>query len=607
VIPPPAFELAAAGAAGIDPLVQDIGICLLVAGVLAVMFEKVRIPAIAALLAAGVAIGPVGLSVVHDQARIETIAHLGLTLLLFIIGLEINVRQLIQSGRTLIITGLVQVPLTIAVGAAVFFGLRTTGLHGVEDSYGAIYLAIACGFSSTLLVVKELQSRLELDTTTGRLSIAMLIFQDIWAIIILTLQPNFASPEIGPVVATFAGIVVVAAVGIATARYVLPHAFRIVAKMPELVVSVALAWCFGLGLFGAHLGAILHAVGVEVEVSVSLEMAALIAGATIASLPYAHEVVAKVTNLRDFFVTLFFVALGMGIPMPTGFGPILIAVVLAVVAMALRYLVFLPLLYATGAERRLAFVTSTRLAQVSEFCLVIVYIGQSLGHVTGEHVAIVIFSFVLTALVTPTLFAVSDRLYQRAGPFLTRLGIKPPPAPSSHRDSMHGGPSVVLVGFHRLASSLVHDLAKTHPHLLDRMVVIDFNVDLHPRLREEGIHVVYGDISNADTLKHAHIGDAEVILSTVPDDLLKGTSNIELARGLRKIAPRARIVVNAVSLKHAQAMYDAGADYVFSWRTETSRALVPAIEAALSGALVGFRDELKKAGLGLEEREEILD
>lgn len=607
MLPSPTFEIVAAGAAGIDPLVQDIGVCLLVSGLLAVVFERVRVPTIAALLAAGVAIGPVGLSVVNDRSRIETIAHLGLTLLLFVIGLEINVRSLLSSGKTLLTTGLLQVPLTIGAGALVFFGMQRAGVPGLEGTYGPLYLAIACGFSSTLLVVKELQSRLEGDTATGRLSVALLIFQDIWAIIILTLQPNLASPDIRPIAATFGGIAVVTTVGVVVARWVLPHAFRIVAKMPELVVSVALAWCFGLGLFGAHLGDVLHMVGVETEVSVSLEMAALIAGATIASLPYAHEVVAKVTNLRDFFVTLFFVALGMGIPVPNGVLPLVIAVVLAVVAMALRYFVFLPLLYTTGADRRLSFVTSTRLAQVSEFCLVIVYIGQSLGHVSGELVAIVIFAFVLTALVTPTLFRTSDALYTRVGPLLTTLGMKPPRDPSLHGEEGHEGPAIVFVGFHRLASSLLFDIERLHPHLLRRTVIIDFNVEIHAQLREKGVKVIYGDVANQDALKHAHLSDAELIVSTVPDDLLKGTSNADLARSLRKIAPKARIVVNAVRLTQAAAMYEAGADYVFSWRTETSRALLPAVEAALNGTLDGFREEIRRAGASLESRREVLE
>jgi len=597
------IPFAAAGGVGVDPLVQDIGICLLVAGVLSAIFEKLRVPSIAALLVAGVAIGPVGLSVVTDKARIETIAHLGLTLLLFVIGLEVNLRSLLASGRTILVTGAVQVPLTIAIGWLVFHGMKLAGI--VEPGYVPFYLAIACGFSSTLLVVKQLQARYQLDSASGRLAIAMLIFQDIWAIVILSIQPNFADPQIGPVAATFGGTAVVTTVAVVCARWVLPPAFRFVAKVPELVVSLALAWCFGLGLFGAHLGRALQAVGIHVEVSVSLEMAALVAGASVASLPYSHEVVTKVTNLRDFFVTLFFVALGMGIPVPTP-AALAVAALLAFVSVALRLIVFVPLLYVAGADRRLAVTTSTRLAQVSEFCLVIVYLGKNLGHVSADTVAAVIFAFVITALITPMLFGFAEHAEDRLAPLLSLLGMKPP-----SRASLHGGedahPRIVLLGFHRLASSILYDLAATHPELVRRVLVVDLNVALHEELRARGVRVVYGDVSSADTLKHAHLDAAEVIVSTVPDDLLKRTSNLKLAGVVRKIAPKAKVIVNAVRLSEANAMYVAGADYVFSWRTETSHGLMPAIEAMLEDRGDLFVEERKRAGRDVTERQELID
>ncbi len=604
---PSSIEVLTAGAAAIDPLVQDIGICVILAGALSVVFERLRIPAIAALLVAGVAVGPVGLSVVSDKARIETIAHLGLTLLLFVIGLEVNLRSLLASGRTLLVSGLLQVPLTIAAGYLAFLGLQRLGLQGMEGQYGALYLALACGFSSTLLVVKLLQSKLQLDSPSGRLCVALLIFQDVWAIIILALQPNFAKPDIRPLAATFGGIVVVAVVAVVFARYILPHAFRSVAKVPELVISVALAWCFGLGLFGAHLGSLLHRVGIDVQVSVSLEMAALIAGACIASLPYSHEVVAKVINLRDFFVTLFFVALGMGIPVPSGASTLILAATLALIAVVLRYAVFLPLLYIAGVDRRTSVMTSTRLAQVSEFCLVILYLGASLGHVTGEQVGVVIFAFVLTALITPSLFSIAEGLDRRAAPLLARLGMKAPTVQEPAGEDLHFRPRLALLGFHRLGSSLLHDISRDTPALLERTVVVDLNVALHDAIRSTGAHVLYGDIANPASLAHARIESAEIIISTVPDDLLKGTSNLALARQLRRLAPGATIIVNTLSPSSAAAMYAAGADYVFSMRTEASRGLLAAVHATLNGALPDFRETLRREGLDLVGRDEVFD
>ena len=156
-----------------------------------------------------------------------------------------------------------------------------------------------------------------------------------------------------------------------------------------------------------------------------MELGALVAGTTIASFPYAHEVVAKVGNLRDFFITLFFVALGMGIPAPEGAVVIVGALLLAIVAIGLRYLLFLPLFYVTGVDQRHAVTTSTKMAQVSEFALVITYLGLGLGHISETVGSMIIFAFVITAVATPGLFSASDPLHRAFGPFLSRVGLKP--------------------------------------------------------------------------------------------------------------------------------------------------------------------------------------
>lgn len=594
----------ALGAAAISPLVHDLGACLIAAALLAVVFERVRIPTIAALLAAGVAIGPVGLAVVKDQRSIETIANLGLTLLLFVIGLEVNVRSLMASGRTLLVSGALQVPLSIGLSLVVFLGVRAAGWSVLDGRYTPLYMAVACAFSSTLLVVKFLQQHLQLDTVSGRLSVGLLIFQDVWAIVILALQPSFDQPAAGPIALTFVGIIIVALVALAAARWLLPLAFRVVAPIPELLVTVALGWCFGLGLFGAHLGDALHLVGISTPISVSMEMGALIAGASIATFPYAYEVVARVGNLRDFFVTLFFVGLGMSIPVPDDPGVLLLALVVSAIAVAVRYVLFLPLLYLTGLDRRNALDVSTKLAQVSEFCLVIAYIGMQLGHLAQAQVSVIIFAFVITALVTPALFKASDRLYEMVRPLLAALGMKPPvdAAGQERSDDVR----LVLLGFHRLASALLHDLERFHADLLPHTVVIDLNVTHHAAIRDKGVQVIYGDISNQETLKHAHIDQAEVIVATIPDELLKGTSNAAIVRSVRALSPRAFILAGASRPSAVRPLLEAGADHAFVIPAEAAQGLLAAIYAALNGNLPSFIESYEQQHGRLVERTEIL-
>jgi Kef-type K+ transport system membrane component KefB len=596
--------LAAGG--GPAPLVAGIAVCFLAAAVLALVSGVLRLPSIAGFILAGLLVGPVGLGLVNDREAIETIAGLGLVLLLFLIGLELDLRALLASGRTLMLTGLLQVPLCVGVAFGAFSVVAMLDLGVGGSGFEPLYLALASAFSSTLLVVKVLQERLQMDTVDGRLCVGLLIFQDIWAIVLLALQPNLEQPDVAPLLGTLLGVVLVIALAWAATRFVLPWAFRRVAKSPELVVTLALGWCFGLGTFAGQLGPWAHALGLPVEASVSMELGALVAGASIASFPYAHEVMAKVGNLRDFFITLFFVALGMSIPIPDGAAVLLVALVLAAVMTALRYVVFFPLLFATGLDRRHAVTTSTKLAQVSEFALVIAYLGLSLGHIDGELVSVVIFAFVLTAIVTPGLFTLADPLHRRLGPLLAMVGIRDGDRKAA-APQQEAPPRVVLLGFHRLASSLLFELERRHADLLPDVLVVDFNVALHDKIRDRGARVVYGDIANPATLAHTGVDAAEVVVCTIPDDILKGITNLELARQLRRIAPDARIVVNAIRLADIAPMYEAGADYVFSWRTETAMGVVPAIYAALNGNLSDFLGS-RRVELGEDrDRVEVLD
>jgi Kef-type K+ transport system membrane component KefB len=598
-------SLVLAAGGGVSPLVDDLGLCLVAAAVLSIVFVRLKIPAIAALLGAGVVLGPAGMGVIHDRANIETIANLGLTLLLFVIGLEVNLKSLLSSGKTLVVTGLVQVPLTLAAGFGAFLVVGLTGWSLATGTYPALYLGVACAFSSTLLVVKYLQEHLKLDTVAGRLCVGLLIFQDIWAIVFLALQPSFADPSITPILLTFLGTAIVGVLAVLVARFVLSRAFHVVARSPELVVTVALGWCFGVGLFGVHLETIAVRIGVEAHISVSLEMGALIAGATIATSPFAYEVVSRVVHLRDFFVTLFFVGLGMSIPIPDGVDVILLAAVLAAIAVVMRFVVFLPILYATGLDRRNSVAVSVKLAQVSEFCLVIAYLGARLGHISGTHVSVVIFAFVITALATPSLFAASDQLYRRLRGLLDAVGIRSR-GPKADVEAEQP-PRLVLLGFHRIASALLADLERLHPDLLPHTLIVDTNATLHDEIRRHGAQVLYGDMASMEVLRHAGVGDAEVIVVTIPDEVLKGTSNAQLVRQLRQLAPTAMLFANCTRVSEVPDLRKAGADYVFRVPSEVALGILPAIYAALNASLPSYVEAIQDEHGALDQRHEVLD
>jgi Kef-type K+ transport system membrane component KefB len=597
-------EVVLAGA-GASALVEQLGLCLLSAGFLAALFERLRIPTIAALLAAGVLLGPQGSALVRDAKDIETIANLGLTLLLFVIGLEVNPRALLASGRTLLLTGALQVPLTAGAAWLFLSGAQFAFPAALGGRYTVFYYALATAFSSTLLVVRALQERRLLDTVSGRLAVGLLIFQDVWAIVLLALQPSFEAPEVAPIVLTFAGIFLL--VGLATlgARFVLPHVFMGVAKAPELVVSVALAWCFAVGLTGGHLGDLVAMIGLDVKLGVSMEMGALIAGMTIASFPYHHEVAAKVSNLRDFFVTLFFVALGMSIPVPDGGQVLALALALSLLTVLLRLIVFFPVFYLAGLDRNNAIDASAKLAQISEFCLVIAYLGAKAGHIDPAVSSVVIFAFVVTSIATPWLFSLSRTLPQQLGPWLERLGFAAPD--QARRISMHGHaePTIVVLGYHRMAAALLQDIGRQHPELLPEVVVVDVNVRTHAAIKQQGVRVLYGDAGSTETLRHAGVETAKLVISTVPDELLRGTSNRAIVSAVRAVSRETLVFACASRAGDVDPLYEAGASYVYMPSAETAIGVFQASIAALDAQLASYRDTRDAAYGPLQTRRDV--
>ncbi|HSM02040.1 MAG TPA: cation:proton antiporter [Acidimicrobiia bacterium] len=582
--------LVAAGEATLPSLVLDIGLALVGAGVLAVVFAKLRIPTIAAFLLAGVLLGPV-FGLIEDEADIDTIAQLGLILLLFLIGLEINVKALAQGGRTVILSGLLQFPLTVIFGLLAAQGLLLLGVGSgvLEGNYAALYVGIAIGASSTLLVVAMLQRSFTLDTVSGRMALALLVFQDIWAIVVLALQPNLDSPEVGPIAASLGGILLLGVLAAAVARTILRSGFSWVAKQPATILVAALAWCFVVVIAGINIDEVFDRVfGVVPGMTVSAGMGALIAGTTIATLPFATEIARQVSVVRDFFVTLFFVGIGMTIPAPDEAGIIIVALILAALAIFSRFVVMLPLLYLSGFDRRNATLTSTKLAQISEFGLVIAFLGLQLGHIDQDVSAVVVFAFVLTAVVSPWMFSRADAMYQFLSPVLDRLRLKHPVSGSDESAESY---DLALLGLHRTGSSLLAELNATAPELLERTLVVDFNVAIHDRIAALGPHVVYGDFTIPETLQHAGVDRARVVMCTIPGDVLVSATPVGLVETVRALCPDSIVIFTAISSSEARALYAAGADYVLMPRHDGAHAAFAAIRTALNGEIESLREQ----------------
>ena len=577
---------------GHEDLLTSIGICIIAAAALAFVANRLRQPLILAYLIAGVAIGPVmGLHLVADQGSIQTVAEIGLILLLFIIGLEIDLKKLFAAGRPVLVTGLLQFPLSIALGLGLF-SLLSQPFGGRFD---ALYFAVCAAISSTMIVVKLLYDKFELDTLPGRITLGVLVFQDIWAIVVLAVQPNLLDPRVGPLLGSLGAGIVLVLVSLAVSRYVLPPLFRSVAKSPELLLVASLAWCFTVVAGASYAG-------------LSREMGALIAGVSISTFPYNLDVVAKVVSIRDFFVTLFFVALGMQIPVPT-VETLVVALAVSAFLVVSRFVVIFPVLHALKLGHRTSLLPTINLAQLSEFAIVIATLGLAAGHIAPETLSSLIFAFAITSTASTYLIGYSNEIYKAASRVLKRLGIRDLDANAvGEGEPDHTEKSIILLGFYREASSLVHEfeLAETdqgrHP-LLDSLLVIDFNPQVIEELQRRGIGCLYGDVAHMDTLHHAHIHDAELVVSTIPDAILKGTTNLRLLRTARRLCPVAKVIVTAERIPQALELYEAGADYVFIPRLSSARHLAGVIE---EGGRHGFEVARDAHVRELMARDEVL-
>lgn len=572
-------------------LIRDITLSILFAWMLGLLAHFSRQPLILAYLIAGFCIGPFGAGWVHSQESISVISELGLIFMLFMIGLEIDLKKIVRAGKVILFAAGGQLLGGCLLGVLFFVGI---GLSLGGGHFDAVYLCVACALSSTVIIVKVLYEKRELDTLPGRITLGILVLQDIFAILFLAVQPSLANLQVSVILLSIGRVAVLVAAALLVSRYVLPRLFHQIARRPELILLGALAWCFLVAETAERL-------------SLSREMGALIASVSLSTFPYALDVTAKVTTLRDFFITLFFVALGMTIPVP-GLSVIGLALMIAAFTVVSRLVTTFAPLYLMKQGLRASLLPALNLAQISEFSLVVIQTGVADHHIAAETANAASFAFVVLAVLSTFVMTRSDEITRWAIGPLKRIGLRDLDHGNGHAEDGHEGGHgearrIVILGFFRAASALLAEIERQTPVLLEQITVVDFNPNVYKTLLSRGLHVIYGDISNVDTLLHAGIGKSEMIILSVPDSLLKGATNEKLVRHVRALNPTALIVATADLLADVGALYEAGASYVTVTRLSDAHELFTVIEAAQAGLLADKRAELDQR---LGERREVL-
>jgi len=574
-----AYASGGGGGESID-MVSAIGLAVVAACILAVLFNAIKVPALLAYIVSGLLLGAFASPLLGDSIQImEHISHLGLVFLLFIIGLEMDLGGILRLGPRAAVAVLLQAPIAIGVVlgiqyAANAFGLVIPGLGAESPSF--IYFAVACALGSTAVVVKLLGDKFDLDSKSGKITVLTLIAEDIWAVLALSYVSSQGGGEGISMFVMLGGGALLAVVFFLFSKYVLSRIMASFATAPDMLALVSLGWCF------------LCAEGMS-RVGLSAEMGALIAGLTIGRLPHHIEVLAKVSSLRDFFMALFFVALGMTLPLPT-LGVMIDSLFLVAIVILVRMVLFTPTLLLSRLGPIVSLTAPINLSQVSEFTLLLVPIGIASGALNVEDGMVISYGLMLSVVISGFAIKYNYRLAMILERLLHMRGDRAAGAPKTPSgettDDVAHGADIVMLGFFLNAEALATEIKKTDPELLERILVIDFNLQNHARVSGHGFRVAYGDIGNPETLRHHGIRRAKIILSTINNVFLRGISNEDLVDEIRRINPDARFIATADNDDAAAELLNRGAFRAISPPAQAApayaRALLDALRAVES-------------------------
>jgi len=521
----------------------EITLVLVLATVLGMIAQRLKQPTILGYLATGLIVGPLGLLRLDNTEVLDAMAQLGIAFLLFLVGLEMNLSELKHVGRDVILIGAGQVVFTTLVGLAIAFGLGYGPLT-------ALYVAIALTFSSTIIVVKLLSEKKALETLYGKITVGVLLVQDFIALGVLILlsglrtagEITLATIPWGELGLTFGKGTLFLVGALALGRWLVPPLFRFVGRSQEVLFLVSLSWGLGLAALVAH-----PAIGLTVEIG------SFLAGLSLAKSIENHQIAGRVKSLRDFFIVMFFIVLGSKIILSHASAILAPTILLSLFVLIGNPVIVMLIMGALGYKSRTSFMTGVTVAQISEFSLIVVTLGNRIGHIGEEAVAMVTAVGIVTITLSSYLILYSDGLYRRFGRLFKVFEFRKGAAEDGRETHALRG-HIVLIGCHRMG----HNILRSIEELGKEFSVIDFNPLIIERLQRRGIKAVYGDAADPEIRERAAVQEARLVISTIPSL----ADSERLLAEIRAANPSAKIIVTAEDEAGAVRLYEAGADYV---------------------------------------------
>lgn len=511
----------------------ELSLVILVTVGVSIIMKLIRQPLILGYILSGLLVGPSFLNLIHSTEMFESFSAIGIALLLFIIGLGMNISELKKLGKPIFIAACSTL---VTMGV---FGYTASSLMGFTRTEGLL-IAFALFFSSTIIIVKVLSDKKEANRLHGQIAIGVILLEDLVATLALLfiVAGENGGLTIGEVGLLFAkGLLLVLMLFIANSK-ILGHVTKLMASSQELLFLFALAWGFGVAALFEWAG-------------FSIEVGALFAGVTLASLPYAQEIAARLKPLRDFFVVVFFITLGQSLELDNLSAGLVPALVLSAIVILVKPTAIISSLGFLGYPKRVSFKAGINLSQISEFSIILVLLAQSAGLVDDRISAIISMVAIITITTSTYLMLYDNQLFK----IFDRIKFKMFEKETVHREKRTRSKyPMILFGYHRGG----HEFISTFKQMGKKYIVIDYDPTVLDVLDRQSIPYVYGDATDLELLEEIGIESAKLIVSTFTDYEVTH----QLVGNVQRINPNAVIICHAENQTEALELYEIGATYV---------------------------------------------
>jgi len=511
----------------------QVSVLLAVTVSIAFLIRLLRQPLMVAYITAGIICGPMFLNIVQGgQETFEAFSQFGVVLLLFILGLSLDLNYLKKIGKTALVAGIGQVLFTFIFGFWILVGLQFS-------LTSSLYLAIAITFSSTIIIIKLLTDKKDTDTVYGRNTIGLMVVQDIIAIVIMLGIGIAKEPEqiLNSLVIFSLKTIFLTTLFILLSKYILPKILKKISDSGEFIFIFTIAWCF-------LVASLLHLLGFSIEIG------AIAAGLSLGSSTFQTQIISRIKPLRDFFIVIFFVILGSQMNLGNFDEIIIPGLILSIFILVGNPLILYLIFRFSKFTRRNSFLAGITAAQVSEFGFVLLFVGEQSGQVQGKEISVFTVVALATIFTSSYLITYNNKLYDFISPFF-RLFKKDRHQQKETTEKTH---QIWIFGCHRMGIKISQALQEKKQNF----AVVDANSRTVSKLRKKDIPAFFGDIADVEFLDSLHLKKAKLLILTTPDPHDQKT----LISFAKRENPKITIISNLHHYKHAEDLYNTGADYV---------------------------------------------